>query len=584
MAPSSSSTSLGANATAAAAAAAAIAAASGLPPGVRQPWEYVDEILNILKTAFPLLALTMENMAEQIQQRFKPTNDEDIYRLTNALLNDALQQYIQRASLTNDNGSLPPMSLANVLRFAENLPPGQLRASFEEDFVTSKPTLRDYVHKLQRWRDRYEAVLDKRPARQHLEHCSHYLVEFQHQRFDEVEVPGQYLRLEDNNSDFVKISRFLPTFDVVRSAGMCTRRLSILSNKGSIHSFSIQLPSGRYCRREERIFMLLRLLNRILERRTETRKRGLVFSTPTSVPLSPQLRMIETNASVVSLQDIYEKHCQEVGIGKEDAIIAWVEKLKSTWASTGGNGGMVELSNLRMDLLDEISTKMVPETVLSTYLTRSMVTPSDLWLMRKHFTLQMASSMFLTYVLFVSARLPNRIHISRSNGDVSMSDVVPTFHPTAAQFKSPDATPFRLTPNIQHFIGPIGVEGLLTSSLVAIGRCLSEPDRQLEEYLSIFVRDEITWYMQSVTRNSQQQQQNNPSAQPVPPAPTPSREIIMQNILEVVKRARLMSCKHEMDKAQPSAMPVSQTVIDLINSSSSPSKLALQDISWMPFL
>lgn len=331
--------------------------------------------------------------------------------------------------------------------------------------------------------------------------------------------------------------------------------------------------------------MLLRLLNRILERRTETRKRGLLFSTPTSVPLSPQLRMIETNASVVSLQDIYEKHCQEVGIGKEDAIIAWVEKLKSTWTSTGGTGGMVELSNLRMDLLDEISTKMVPETVLSTYLTRSMVTPSDLWLMRKHFTLQMASSMFLTYVLFVSARLPNRIHISRSNGDVSMSDVVPTFHPTAAQFKSPDATPFRLTPNIQHFIGPIGVEGLLTSSLVAIGRCLSEPDRQLEEYLSIFVRDEITWYMQSVSRNNQNQNSASTSGQPPPAAaPIPSREIIMQNILEVVKRARLMSCKHEMDKPQPTAMPVSQTVIDLINSSSSPSKLALQDISWMPFL
>lgn len=233
-----------------------------MPQGPRQPWEHVDEILNILKTAFPLLALTMENMADQIQQRFKPGNDEDIYRLTNALLNDALQQYIQRASIPNDNGQLPPASMANVVRFAENLPPGALKASFEEDFVRSRPTLRDYVQKLQRWRDRYEVALDKRPSRQHLEHCSHYLVEFQHQKFDEVEVPGQYLKLEDNNSDFVKISRFMPTYEVTRSSGMCTRRLTMLSNKGSLHSFAVQLPSARYCRREEKILQLLRCLNR----------------------------------------------------------------------------------------------------------------------------------------------------------------------------------------------------------------------------------------------------------------------------------------------------------------------------------
>lgn len=183
-----------------------------------------------------------------------------------------------------------------------------------------------------------------------------------------------------------------------------------------------------------------------------------------------------------------------------------------------------------------------------------------------------------------------------------MSDVVPTFHPTTPQFKSPDSTPFRLTPNIQHFIGPIGIEGILTSALVAIGRSLSEPDRQLEEYLSVFVRDEIQWWLQSVHRQQQQQQQQQaraqaqaqgangegtavPSATQQPQVPLEApREIIMQNVLEVVKRARLMSCKHEMDKPQPSTMPVSQTIIDLINSSSSPSKLALQDVAWMPFL
>jgi transformation/transcription domain-associated protein len=52
----------------------------------RQPWEYVEEIVAILKTAFPLLALTLETIQDQLKQRFKPNNDEDNYRiLSNAV-------------------------------------------------------------------------------------------------------------------------------------------------------------------------------------------------------------------------------------------------------------------------------------------------------------------------------------------------------------------------------------------------------------------------------------------------------------------------------------------------------------------
>jgi transformation/transcription domain-associated protein len=57
----------------------------------KQPWEHVEDIMSILKTAFPLLALSMETMVDQIQQRLKPSSDEDIYRLIVTLLNDGVQ-------------------------------------------------------------------------------------------------------------------------------------------------------------------------------------------------------------------------------------------------------------------------------------------------------------------------------------------------------------------------------------------------------------------------------------------------------------------------------------------------------------
>lgn len=43
-------------------------------------------------------------------------------------------------------------------------------------------------------------------------------------------------------------------------------------------------------------------------------------------------------------------------------------------------------------------------------------------------------------------------------------------------FASNDVVPFRFTPNMQHFVGPIYTEGILTSALMAMGRSLTEPE------------------------------------------------------------------------------------------------------------
>lgn len=54
-----------------------------VPPNHKQPWDFVEEIVGILKTGFPLLALTLETIQDQLKQRFKPSTDEDTYRILN---------------------------------------------------------------------------------------------------------------------------------------------------------------------------------------------------------------------------------------------------------------------------------------------------------------------------------------------------------------------------------------------------------------------------------------------------------------------------------------------------------------------
>jgi transformation/transcription domain-associated protein len=88
------------------------------------------------------------------------------------------------------------------------------------------------------------------------------LAEFEHQRYDEVELPGQYLILKDNNLDFIKIDRFEPSVDIVRRHGSSYRRLAIRGSNGSVHQFVVQNPSARQSRREEKIMQFFRIIKK----------------------------------------------------------------------------------------------------------------------------------------------------------------------------------------------------------------------------------------------------------------------------------------------------------------------------------
>ena len=63
-----------------------------------------------------------------------------------------------------------------------------------------------------------------------------------------------------------------------------------------------------------------------------------------------------------------------------------------------------------------------------------------------------------------------------------------------------DPVPFRLTPNMQHFITRVGVEGVVSAAATAISRCLTMPEFDLAGTLSIFIRDEVCAFRFEPTR------------------------------------------------------------------------------------
>ncbi|KAA8642953.1 histone acetyltransferase TRA1 [Aspergillus tanneri] len=530
---------------------------------LKKPWEYSDEIMSGLKTAFPLLALSMETMVDQIHKNFKCPPDEDAYRLIVALLNDGLAYVGRMPGSYAQDFKLPAATEANITRFAETILPAHIRKSFEADFVVKKPTMYEYIQKLRRWRDKFEEKLDRRPQCQFLESYSPHLSEFRFLKFDEVEVPGQYLLHKDKNQDFVRIDRFLPDIDLVRGIGVCHRRLKIRGHDGSVHPFAVQHPAARHCRREERILQLFRIFNGLLGKRKESRRRNLYFHLPLMIPLAPHIRLVRDDPSYISMQGIYEDFCRRVGINKDDPVLFTMEKMRSL-AETKQNRTPDQQQLLRSEILTAIQERWVPNTVVLDYFQNTYPNFADFWLFRRQFAYQYAAIAFMTYVMHMGNRYPNKIMISRMTGDIWGSELIPTINPAKAFFYNPEQVPFRFTPNIQTLLGPIATEGLFACALMAIARCLTEPRHELEQQLSIFVRDEMTFWSTAQHRG----------ALPVPQL----RDLVYNNSDVIVNRAVSLASPPEGN------LPANQTTIDLISKAVNPQHLASCDALWMAYL
>ncbi|KAH0547803.1 hypothetical protein FGG08_000060 [Glutinoglossum americanum] len=549
----------------------------------KQPWDYTEDIMSVLKTAFPLLALSMETMVDQIQKHFKCPPDEDAYRLIVALLNDGLS-YVGRMPVAfAEDSKLPPATEANITRFAETILPAHIRSAFEEEFVAVKPNLYSYIQKLRRWRDRFEEKLDRRPSHQSLENYSPHLSEFRFQKFDEVEVPGQYLQHKDKNQDFIRIERFLPDVDLVRGIGICHRRLKIRGHDGSIHPFAIQHPAARHCRREERILQLFRIFNGVLAKRKESRRRNLNFHLPLMVPLAPHIRLVQDNASYITLQGIYEDYCRRVGMNKDDPILLTMKKLrkltdirgqvigpelfqKFAMADMGTQKYTDQSTNMRMEAFTAIQDTMVPNSIVLDYFTKSFTSFTEFWLFRRQFSYQFAALTFMTYIMHMNNRYPHKLSIARGTGNIWGSELIPAMAAGKAFFHNPEPVPFRLSPNIQTLMGPIAMEGIFSCAVMAIARCLTEPEFELEQQLSIFVRDEMNFWYRQQHRSGQQESQSK------------LRESVAMNSEIIVKKAVSLARPPEGN------LPASQTVIDLISRAVNPMNLAQSDALWMPYL
>jgi transformation/transcription domain-associated protein len=298
------------------------------------------------------------------------------------------------------------------------------------------------------------------------------------------------------------------------------------------------------------------------------------------VPLAPHIRLVRDDSSYISMQGIYEDYCRRVGMNKDEPVLFTMDRMRSlaeTKQNVSSTAALYFLDDantskrtadqqqvLRTEILTAIQDKWVPSTVVLEYFQNTYPNFADFWLFRRQFAYQYAAVAFMTYIMHIGNRYPNKILVSRSTGDIWGAELIPTINPAKAIFYNPEQVPFRFTPNIQTLLGPIATEGLFACAMMAIARCLTEPRHELEQQLSVFVRDEMMFWATAQHRGNL--------------AVPQLRELVYNNSEIIVNRAVSLASPPEGN------LPANQTTIDLVSRAVNPQHLASCDALWMPYL
>ncbi|XP_065666832.1 transformation/transcription domain-associated protein isoform X3 [Hydra vulgaris] len=370
----------------------------------------------------------------------------------------------------------------------------KLKGQFSADFDFSQPNskkLHVLIMKLKKWIKILEAKAKVMPSSFLLEETCRFISNFS-QSTAEVELPGEFLmpKATTHNAFYVRISKFMPRVELVQRNNFSARRLTIRGHNGKLYPYLVVNDAWlTESRREERVLQLMRMLNHFFEKRKETCRRGLQFTVPRVVAVSPQMRLIEDNPSFISLNEIFKEGCEKRNLDSEHPIVVYYEKL----AQIQERGYIFNHQSLR-EILKEVQTCFVPETMFKEWALYTYPTATEYWTFRKKLTQQIALAGLIEFVLHLTRLNPEMINIARDCGKVTFNYFRFDIDDIKGELDANRPVPFRLTPNLSEFITPVGINGIMTHCMIAVARCLVQPQFSISSYFKVILKDElIAW-------------------------------------------------------------------------------------------
>lgn len=422
-----------------------------------------------------------------ISHRLSPSLDEELAQCLNQTINDCYSYNIYDESIQ------VPSHILNVIRSAfKILYHQQMKIPFliekrdemKQDLLEENLSLLVFTERLKKWFNIIQRRINLNPSNIPLESLCPTL--HQHD-IHHVEIPGQYTNLTYGEKPFIeyhdKILSFTPDVEITRRYLVDCRKISIRSHTGRSFNFLVQfVASGTprfLVRSEERTYSLLNHFNYFLKTNIQSHSRYLQFQVPVIVPLNKVSRLIQEKPIFSSLEDILYEYCIEKNIDFDTFIKEFWKKYTQT-----GN---------RLDAFLYVKEK-IPHDILKNHINALCSNWNDYFTIRQRFVKELSLISIANHILNIQVHAPHKILIGRNSGELFQFDFRMNLQEDGT-FKQLEAIPFKITQNISHFLGSICMEGELLNSMSVAARALFVKENHMLDLLRLFIRDEISSWM-----------------------------------------------------------------------------------------
>lgn len=176
---------------------------------------------------------------------------------------------------------------------------------------------------------------------------------------------------------------------------------------------------------------------------------------------------------------------------------------------------------IRLEAYQDMVEKGVTENIFSQFMYKTMVENNlSMWTIKKQFALStamsgVAGSLVLwhrrhphhgtanlgqvelsrpccaavaCHMLLLTGRSPSKLLVSRSTGTITHADLISTYDSRFQLERGQETVPFRLTRNMQSFIGPQGMEGMVVCAITAAAQALQAEPTITSSIIALFFR------------------------------------------------------------------------------------------------
>ncbi|KAG2376186.1 uncharacterized protein HKW66_Vig0156600 [Vigna angularis] len=516
------------------------AGALGFVASAASAFDAAKDIMEALRGKHANLASELEILLTEIGSRFVTLPEERLLAVVNALLHRC---YKYPTATTAEVPQSLKKELSGVCRACFSADAvnkhvdfvREYKQDFERDLdpestATFPSTLSQLTERLKHWKNVLQSnVEDRFPAVLKLEEESKVLRDF---HVIDVEVPGQYFTDQEIAPDHtVKLDRVAADIPIVRRHGSSFRRLTLIGSDGSQRHFIVQTSLTPNARSDERILQLFRVMNQMNDREAD-------------LPIT------------------YFKEQLNQAISGQISPEAVVD--------------------LRLQAYNEITKNLVNDNIFSQYMYKTLPSGNHSWAFKKQFAVQLALSSFMSFMLQIGGRSPNKILFAKNTGKIFQTDFHPAYDANGLiEFNEP--VPFRLTRNMQAFFSH-GVEGLIVSSMCAAAQAVASPkqSQHLWHHLAMFFRDELlSWSWRRPLGMPMASMAAGGTMSPVD-----FKQKVITNVEHVITRVKGIAPQNfseEEENVMDPPQPVQRGVTELVEAALNPRNLCMMDPTWHPW-